>query len=330
MKRCLSWVATLALTAGFVPTCLAAYTATAEANATALGQAYVGQLAPVIQSLGDQHRDVVLTGAAAANAGIGVHAILGSADAGGGSSSWAQVAAGGIRLHATAIGSALFLTPGDVDFARIIGRSNAYAGGSFSDGVTFFMPGVALGDPLALRFSVAATGSLDSLGQFASGVSGYATITEMRWHVTVGSLSDGRSEAEYGSNGNVSRNAPATGVWSFVATVSNGVATTLTMEASVGAAGQGAIDCRGCGLTTLYAEGLSSADFSHTLAWNGIQGVADGSGNPLDLAQLQVLSSSGVNYLSPWTAPVPESPTAAMMMLGLLALLARGKGRTAP
>ncbi|MGQ3053952.1 MAG: hypothetical protein ACT6S0_19410 [Roseateles sp.] len=329
MNRYLPWVAALALTTGLTPVCIAAYTATADTNATALGQVYVGDKDPVIQGLGDQQRDVVQAGTARANAATGLHTALDSADAAGGGNSWAQVAAGGIRLQATAVGSALFLTPGNTDFARIIGRSNAYAAGSFSDGLTFFMPGVAPGAPLAVTFSVNVTASLGGNGQFSAGLSGFSTVTEMRWQVALGNLSDGRTETEYNSNGETSRGAAATGLWTFTSTVSNGVATTLAMEASAGAAAQGGINCRGCGLSTIYAEGLSNADFSHTLAWNGIQGVTDAGGNVLDLGSLQVLSSSGADYLGAWTAPVPELSSAWLMAAGLLALLAGLRPRRA-
>lgn len=328
MHRYLPSAAALALAACFAPACLAAYTATADVNATALGRVLVGDRDQVVQGSSDLDHDSVQTGSANASAGTGVHAQQDSADAGGGSSAWAQVAAGAIHLQAGAIGSALFLTPGD-SFGRILGRSNAFAGGSFSDGVTFSVAGLAQGTPLVLTFSVDVTGSLASIGNFAAGVSGYSTITDMRWHVGLGDLSDGRSESVQDANGDIIRNAPATGVWTFVSTVGNGVATVLTMDASIGAAAQGGINCGACGLSTLYAEGQSDADFSHTFAWNGIQGVTDAFGHTLDLAELQVTSSSGFDYLGNSAAPVPEASTSLLLAVGLLALLLHRRQRRA-
>ncbi|WP_457444361.1 hypothetical protein [Roseateles sp. P5_E4] len=320
MNRVVPWVAALTLSIGLAPACLAAYTATAEVNAQALGQASVNELAPVVLGSSDQQRDTRASGTATASVGVGRHAQVGTADAGGGASSWAQVAAGGIQLQATGTGNGLFLSPGDAWFARILGRGTAYAGASFSDGLTFSVPGLAVGAPLTLTFGINVTGSISSMGQFAQGLSGYGTVTDMRWHVSLGNLSDGRSESEYNSNGLIDRSAVATGLRSFVATVGNGVPTVLTMEASVGASAQGGVSCRGCGFAALYAEGNSYADFSHTFAWNGIQGALDAAGNPLALADLQVMSSSGFNYLSAWSAPVPELPSPALMAAGLLVL----------
>lgn len=321
MKRYLPSVVALALAACIAPACVAAYTAHAEANTTALGRVVVNNKDEVVRGISDSDRDTVLAGAAIASAGASLHVVQDSADAGGGSNSSARVEAGGIHLAASATGSALFLTPGDSGFARIIGRSNAYAGGSFSDGLTFFVPSLAMGAPLVLTFSVDVTGSLASLGQFMFGT-GYGTVTEMRWNVALGSASFGESEREYNNNGTIVRGAPATGVWSFASTVGNGVATLLSMEANVGAAAQGGINC-GCGFSPLYGEGRSDADFSHTFGWNGIQGISDAFGNPLNLAELQAVSSSGFDYLhGSAAAPVPELSSPVLLTVGMLALLA--------
>ena len=262
--------------------------------------------------------------------GVGRHAQVGTADAGGSASSWAQVAAGGIQLHAMGGGNGLFLTPNDAGFARILGRGTAYAGGSFSDGVTFSVPGMAIGAPLTFTFGVSVTGSISSIGQLTQGLSGYGTVTNMGWHVSLGNLSDGRSEYEYNSNGSIDRSAPGTGLITLVATVGNGVQTLLSMDANVGASAQGGVSCRGCGFGTVYAEASSNANFSHTFAWNGIQGAVDGSGNSIDLASVQVLSSSGFDYVHAWTAPVPELPSPALMGLGLVTLLAWLRQRRTP
>lgn len=327
MNRNLHRLAALTLGALLAPACLAAYTATAHVNAQALGQVYINDLDPVVLSASDQQSDTRASGTAGASIAAGRHAQLDTADAGGAGHSWAQVAAGGVQLHAVGVGSGLFLTPGDAWFTRILGRGTAYAAGSFSDGLTLTVPGMAVGAPLTLSFGIHVTGSLSSMGQFAPGLTGYATVTEMRWQVSLGSFSDGRSQSEYNNNGEIERGAPASGLWIFTATVGNGMPTTLSLQASVGASAQGGVVCRGCGLATLYAEGSSVADFGHSFAWNGIQGIVDGAGQPVDLASVQLQSSSGFDYLQAWTAPVPELPAAALMGAGLLALAGSLKRR---
>jgi hypothetical protein len=255
---------------------------------------------------------------------------VGTADAGGGGNSWAQVSAGHIHLQAVGSGNGLFLSPQDAWFARILGRGTAYAGGSFSEGLTFTAPGLAVGAPLTLTFGLNITGGISSIGQLTPGLSGYGTVTEMSWHVSFGTLSAGRSESEYNNNGLIDHSPSATGLQTLVATVSNGLPTLLSMEASVGASAQGGVSCRGCGFGQLSAAGISAADFSHTFAWNGIQGAVDGAGNAIDLSGVQVLSTSGFDYMHPWTAPVPELPSPALMAVGLLAVLAWLKQRRAP
>ena len=122
------------------------------------------------------------------------------------------------------------------------------------------------------------------------------------------------------NNDEILRGPSATGVWTFVATVSNGVATTLKMDAWVGTSAQGGVTCFGCSPNIVYAEGLSAADFGHTFAWNGIQGATDAAGQALDLSLLQVVSSSGFDYVGGSTTPVPEPSSMALLAGGLLAL----------
>src|SRR5688500_18819237 len=104
MIRNLSSAAALALAAGFAPPCLAAYTATATADATARGEAVVGHFDPVVRGVGDSDRQTVQTGPATASAATGIHAQLPGADAGGGGNAWALVTPGSIHLTSSAVG----------------------------------------------------------------------------------------------------------------------------------------------------------------------------------------------------------------------------------
>jgi hypothetical protein len=328
MKRPLSSVAALALAACFAPACLAAYTATASVDVVARAEVIVGNNDPVVRAVGDSDRQTVQTGSAGASAGIGVQALLESALAGGDGKGWAQVTPGRVHLTSNAGGSALV---GSNGFGHVVGRGSAFAGGSFSDGLTFSTSALAVGAPLVLSFSVDVGGSLSSgPSRFAPGVSGYSTITEMRWQVELGDMSDGRSEHLYVDNDVIIRTPSATGLWTFVATVGNGVATTLKMEASVGSSAQGVVMCFGCSPDAVQADALSSADFGHTFAWNGIQGATDAAGHTLDLSLLQVVSSSGFDYVGGPPTPVPEPSSMVLLAVGLLVLgLCRRQRRAA-
>jgi hypothetical protein len=62
------------------------------------------------------------------------------------------------------------------------------------------------------------------------------------------------------------------------------------------------------------------ADLSHTAAWGGIVELRDGGGNVLGAADYDLTSASGVDYR---VAVVPEVPTLALLLAGLLVLGSR-------
>ena len=78
----------------------------------------------------------------------------------------------------------------------------------------------------------------------------------------------------------------------------------------------------------------AAADFSHTLRWGGVSGATSGNGLPLAPGQVRLLGGDGFDYMNaappnPFTTPVPEASTWAMLVtgLGLLGFLARRRCR---
>lgn len=73
--------------------------------------------------------------------------------------------------------------------------------------------------------------------------------------------------------------------------------------------------------------GISTAgtDFSHTVTWGGVVGIYDSNGQLL--SDYSLTSASGADWTRPFTAPVPEPESYAMMLvgLGLLRLMVRRK-----
>lgn len=78
-------------------------------------------------------------------------------------------------------------------------------------------------------------------------------------------------------------------------------------------------------------QALGHADLGHTIAWGGISGVLDPTGNP-DPAFSAVSAGSGVDYSNAYVSAVPE-PTTALQLLagvGVLGWLRRQRPEAGP
>jgi hypothetical protein len=99
----------------------------------------------------------------------------------------------------------------------------------------------------------------------------------------------------------------------------------LSAYASAGASFQPCVDSLGGGICDVgqVANSITNADYSHTLAWGGVN-VTDWFGRPISFS---TTSASGFNYAVAYspTTPVPEPETYAMMLVGfgLLGFTAR-------
>lgn len=292
----------------------AAYTTYAYAGAEVLGRVRV-DANDQVQDATVVSQSVPGVGAAAtASATNGLHVVAYGADAGTGSSAWAQVAAGGIHLTSSASGSA-FSSPAAE--SSVLGRGIGSASGDLAETLTFSAGALAAGTPVIVTYSVNITGSFDWNGQRNSDlISGYQSRNNMSWNVSLNGYGDGSSSNVWMANGDLlDYNIGSTGIQSIVATVELGRDMSLHMSAAIGASGQAGLACSGnCGLVDIYAEGSAASNFGSTFAWNGIQSLTDLNGNPLDWS---VSSSSGFDYRNAYVSAVPELPSVTLLLGGL-------------
>ncbi|MDY0742917.1 hypothetical protein SNE35_00295 [Paucibacter sp. R3-3] len=232
-------------------------------------------------------------------------------ESGGGSGS-ASVQPGGI--HLSAIGSAN--VQGDRESYDQGGASGyGYASGSFSETMVWNVAGVAPGTLVTVDFQIRVdglTGINTSLLQGGT-ASGYRIYDWDVRFATVGYHAVVNSDQ-----------ANDFGTFSFSAQVTTGAPVTLSLYGSVGAGANAGILCSTfwgfpCDEFAHGASALSFADLGHTLAWNGVTGLHLGD-EALSLSALSVSSDSGFDYMGAYVGAVPEPASAALWVLGLLAL----------
>lgn len=306
----------------------ATYTATATANVQVRGQSYVPAVDHTPQSLGqaDSHLDVKHSGTAHTSAGAGIHVLAGAIDATGGGSSWAIASPGGV--HAAALSNGATSLIGATSYLQLEGRGIAGATALVTDLVTFSVASLPAGAALRMNISVGITGGMDWNGQRVAGIAGDQTLTKLKWELYVGgNWVDDRGGEVYTTNGVINYDTrSATGVRSYDLQVANGVPGLLSMKLEVGASAQANMTCADCG--GLFAEAVAASDYGHTFAWNGVQSITDGAGNPLALGALQVNADSGFDYRVAYAAPVPEGSTSTLLLAGagVLGMLVRRRG----
>jgi hypothetical protein len=77
-----------------------------------------------------------------------------------------------------------------------------------------------------------------------------------------------------------------------------------------------------------WLTGSASADFQHTLRWGGVTAAYDSSGSALDMSGVHLYGDDGFDYMNaappnPFTTPVPEAGSWALMLAGLVWLAAQ-------
>lgn len=185
----------------------------------------------------------------------------------------------------------------------------AWATGGWVDTVTINAVNPALqGTQAILTFSLHAEGTLVGLPKGNSGVGmeiypyindNFIGIPETPYAGQNFKVS-GQGQNGFPYNATVNDNA----VFRAVVTLGTPFELGIFARATVGVAGVG---------PNWYSGG--TVDFSHTIEWNGMQGVTV-AGNPVDFT---VDSLSGTPWIGAYTAPVPEAPV--WMMLSAAGLL---------
>jgi len=230
----------------------------------------------------------------------------------GGGSGWASVQPGGV--HISAMGSAS-VQGGPESYDPGGASGYGYASGGFSETTVWNVAGVAAGTVVTVDFQIRVDGLTGvNLAQLQGGTaSGYRIYD---WDLRF---------ATVGYHAVVNSDQPNDfGVASFSALVTTGAPVMLSLAGSVGAGAKAGILCSSfwgfyCDPYTHGASAMSFADLGHTLAWNGVTGLHLGD-EALALSSLSVTSDSGFDYTGAYVDAVPEPASAALVMLGLLAL----------
>jgi hypothetical protein len=242
----------------------------------------------------------------------------------GSGAAWAQVAPGALQLRAMGSGSGNSVAP---SYWQTDNSGYAHASASFASTVTLNIAGVAPGQlvnmDFALRFDgVSSVTRNVAGGGWAQGGVDYQwgfQLASPGWGAGAGYVSGVRSRL-VDATGTVTVDSLDFGTKSFSAMVMTGVPLSLNLWGWVQAFGRGGTPFCPAGCTDqMQGGGVGLMDASHTLAWNGVQGVSLLDGTRLDLADVSLLGETGLNLLQP-VASVPEPVSAWLLAVGLAVL----------
>jgi hypothetical protein len=328
MSECTSWARRVAHAAAAAVLCAASapgwavYTTQVTTTAEARANVIVRSGSPSGQHLfaPDDSRTVTTAGGPAlARANTTIDQSFRGIDNQFSSYADASATAGGLHLAAHAGGTTHLATPSLSLEATSVSGGASGAWGSFTDGLTFKLAGIAAGTQVRVRYGVRVEGTL-GWGGSPGAFTGNSTTQEARWDVEFGSTEGGgNSVISTLSNVVTTEQHFGEGTHVLETLVTLGAATPLTLTAQVGARGSVGLGCRVNCNVAVFGEVASFAAFANTFAWDGLFGISTLAGESLDLAGLSLMSDSGFDYRHAYAAaPVPEPSTALQAMLGLM------------
>ncbi|MDR7334997.1 PEP-CTERM sorting domain-containing protein [Roseateles asaccharophilus] len=238
--------------------------------------------------------------------------------------SFASVSPGLVSVFASGQGTGTASPP---TYSQSDSTGYGYASGGFADSMTLNVAGVAAGALVWVDFSVRFEGTAGVTrtavaGGWAQGGNDYhwgLQITSPGWGA--GTLyNSGTRTYQVDVNGNVTFNTLQFGAQPMGAWLMTGTPLGLNAWAWAQAFGRGGYSYCPSGCTDQMAGvAYSFMDASHTLAWNGVQGVKLADGSAVDLAGVSLWSETGLNLMQPVTS-VPEPMSAVLLALGLSVL----------
>lgn len=200
----------------------------------------------------------------------------------------------------------------------------AYASAAFQDRMQLDIAGVNPGTLVKVDFSVRFDGNASVTRTAVAGGWGKGG-GDYQWGLQINSAgwgagmiyASGTRTYQQDDWGNVTFNTLDFGTKSFSAWLMTGTPLGLSAWAWAQAFGRGGTSFCPAGCTDQMAGGGNAVmDVSHTLSWEGVQGISLADGTVVNLATVSLLSETGVNLLLPVTS-VPEPMSAVLLVLGL-------------